>query len=457
MIGKFKSMIRTMDPRQMSPAVRQILNQEERNGRRIANRIRYAFFLMLSFVAYAVRDSGGGVFINYIMLGLYLVTTIAHSLIISHSKSQILQRLAQYFALIMDYGIFLVLLLYYTLNGSPDNFSFAVKNPIFYFFFLPLALSILLFRLRPVLVGMAVILSIYAALVIQILVSDVPHTQDWAEYTMGPAVIVSDLLTSRVAVILGVGLVFIYSIYRASLMVQRIAAIEAQKTSLARYFSPEVVDEITTSPDVLRKGGRQPVTVLFTDIRDFTRMSKGMDAEDLAEFLSEFRGRMSAAIFECGGTLDKFIGDAIMATFGTPRPSSIAGQDAGNALRAARGMLVALDEFNREREARGQVAVHIGIGLHAGEAFAGNVGTAERLEFTVIGDAVNTASRIESLCKKLNAALLISDSVYEQAGRPEDAEKMPRVRVKGKEEPLQVYRVARLDAEKPDAWKRRPV
>lgn len=454
MIKQFKSMIHTLDPRQMSPAVRQILNQEERNGRRIANRIRYAFFFMLAFVALAVRDSTDGVLINYLMLGVYLTVTVAHTLIISRSGSLILQRIAQYVALIVDYGVFLVLLLYYTLNTSPDNFSFATKNPIFYFFFLPLALSILLFRLRPVLVGIAVILAIYGTLVAHILLSEVPHTQDWAEYTLGPAVIVADLLTSRVAVILGIGLVFIYSIYRAVLMVQRIAAIEAQKTSLARYFSPEVVDEITTSPDVLRKGGRQPVTVLFTDIRDFTRMSEGMDAEDLAEFLSEFRGRMSAAIFECGGTLDKFIGDAIMATFGTPRPSPIAGQDAANALRAARGMLAALQGFNREREARGQAPVHIGIGLHAGEAFAGNVGTAERLEFTVIGDAVNTASRIESLCKKLNAALLISDSVFEQAGRPADAEKMPRVRVKGKEEPLQVYRIARLDAEKPDAWKK---
>ncbi|MEQ9364172.1 MAG: adenylate/guanylate cyclase domain-containing protein [Leptospirales bacterium] len=451
MIKQLRDMLRTMDPRRMSPAVRQILDQEERNGRRIANRIRYAFFIMLSSVVFAVRDSSGGVEINYLMLAIYFTTTVGHSLIIAYSRSQALQQAAQYTALIVDYGVFLVTLLFYTLNASPDNFSFATKNPIFYFFFLPLALSTLLFRLRPILVGVAVILLIYAGFVAQILSSNVPQTQDWTQYTLGPAVIVSDLLSSRIAVILGLGLVFSYSVYRASRMVQRIAAIEAQKTSLARYFSPEVVEEITTSPEVLRKGGRQPVTVLFTDIRDFTRMSEGMAAEDLAEFLSEFRSRMSAAIFENGGTLDKFIGDAIMATFGTPRPSPIVGQDAANALRAARGMLEALDEFNREREAGGQAPVRIGIGLHAGEAFAGNVGSEDRLEFTVIGDAVNTASRIESLCKKLNAALLISDTVYEQTGRPEDAQKMPRVRVKGKVEPLQVYRIAKLE-ERPDSW-----
>ncbi|MCR9144582.1 MAG: adenylate/guanylate cyclase domain-containing protein [bacterium] len=455
MLQKLRDMIRTVDPRQMSPAVRQILDQEERNGRRIANRIRYVFIVMIALAVFIIRDTQGGINISSWMLFVYFVTTVAHTIIIARSKSPLLQSVAQYVALVVDYGVFLVTLLYYTFEASPDNFGFATKNPIFYFFFLPLALSTLLFRLRPVLIGVGVILLIYAGLVTQIIISGVPQTENWTEYILGPAVIVPDLLSTRIVVILGLGLVFSYSIYRALRMVQRIAAIEAQKTSLARYFSPEVVDEITTSPDVLRKGGRQAVTVLFTDIRDFTRMSEGMDALALAEFLSEFRGRMSAAIFENGGTLDKFIGDAIMATFGTPRPSKIAGQDASNALRAARGMLAALEKFNAERESRGLAPVRIGIGLHSGEAFAGNVGSEDRLEFTVIGDAVNTASRIESLCKKLNATLLISEAVFDQAGRPEDAEKMPRVRVKGKVDPLQVYRIAKLEADRADAWKSR--
>lgn len=450
MYSQLKQIIHTMDERRMAPAVREILDQEERNGRRIANRIRYAFLILISMVVLAVRESSYGV--NYVALAVYFLVTIVHTIVLARARSERIQTVAQYIALVTDYGAFLVVLLYYTLTASPDNFSFATKNSLFYYFFLPLALSILQFRLRPVLVGVAIVLGIYAGLVAKILSSDVPHTLDWVEHTMGPAVVVSELLTGRVAVILGIGLVFIYSIYRASRMVQRIAAIEAQKTSLARYFSPEVVEEITTNPDVLRKGGRQPVTVLFTDIRDFTKMSEGMDTEALAEFLSEFRGRMSSAIFENGGTLDKFIGDAIMATFGTPRPSLIEGQDAMNALRAARGMLTALDEFNQERGTRDLPPVKIGIGLHAGEVFAGNVGTQERLEFTVIGDAVNTASRIESLCKKLNASLLISDTVFELTGKPADAAKMPRVMVKGKEEPLQVYRVQKLE-DRADTWK----
>ena len=453
MFSRIKSFLSTMEERRMAPAVRELLAQEELNGRRVANRMRYAFLVMMGGVVFAVSGTEGQNLLNFSLLLLYFVATAIDSVLIARKQTGILKSLTGYIALFTDYGVFLILLMYYTITSSPDNFSFAVKNPIFYYFFVPLALSTLQFRLRPVLVSVGILLTIYGSLVAQILYSDVPRTLNWTEYTLGPAVIVSDLLSSRVVVILALGLVFIYSIYRALRMVQRIASIEAQKTSLARYFSPEVVEEITTSPEVLRKGGRQPVTVLFSDIRDFTAMSEGMESEALADFLGEFRGRMSAAIFQNSGTLDKFIGDAIMATFGTPRPSPVAGRDAANAVQAAREMLLALEEFNRDRAEKNQPPVHIGIGLHAGDVFAGNVGTADRLEFTVIGDAVNTASRIESLCKKLNAALLISDAVYELAGRPADAEKMPRVMVKGKEEPLQVYRLRKL-VERADAWRR---
>ncbi len=452
---RLRNILHTLDERRMSPAVRKIVRQEEKNGREVANRIRYVFFLLIGIATIAVTTSDASVLMNFALLGVYLLTTVAHTVVLMRSESRVAQELMQIAALIMDYGVFLFALIFYTEINSPDNYGFAIKNPIFYYFFMPLALSILQFRARPVLIGLFVIASIYIWLVIKILLSDVPHTQNWTEYTLGPAVIVSDLLTGRITVIIGMGLVFLYSIYRAIYMVQRIASVEAQKTSLARYFSPEVVDEITSAPEVLRKGGRQPVTVLFTDIRGFTAMSEGMDAEALADFLSEFRARMSAAIFENGGTLDKFIGDAIMATFGTPRPHPEPGQDARNALAAARGMLAALAEFNAVREARGEGAVKIGIGLHTGDVFAGNVGSEERLEFTVIGDAVNTASRIESLCKKVNATLLISEQVYEAAGRPADAEQLPRVRVKGKEDALQVYRIAKLEPERPDRWRRK--
>ena len=266
----------------------------------------------------------------------------------------------------------------------------------------------------------------------------VPLSVDWKLYILGDQIYTSDLFLSRPIAYSSLALAIGFSIYRTIFMVKRIGTIEAEKKSLSKYFSPEIVEEITKNPEVLNQGKRQEVTILFQDIRNFTKMSEGMNPDELAEFLNEFRARMTNVVFANGGTLDKYIGDAIMATFGTP---NVTPNDTVNAVNTGLQMLSSLSEWNMIRKKQGKEEIRIGIGLHCGEVFTGSVGFAGRMEYTVIGDAVNTASRIESLCKQFQAEFLISDEVYQKVKNSIQAETLPLVEVKGKEKPLQVYKV----------------
>ena len=177
------------------------------------------------------------------------------------------------------------------------------------------------------------------------------------------------------------------------------------------------------------------------DIRGFTEFSEQLSPDQIAGFLSDFREIMINAIFEYGGTIDKFIGDAIMATFGTPAPSPEYGRDSQNALSAALQMIDNLDKFNNKRIKNSYKPVDIGIALHTGIVFSGNIKAGEYLEYTVIGDVVNTASRIETLCKEFSCRFLISEEVFAEVNQFVKTEKMPLTNVKGKSQPLQVYKV----------------
>ncbi|MGH6960812.1 MAG: adenylate/guanylate cyclase domain-containing protein, partial [Dongiaceae bacterium] len=156
------------------------------------------------------------------------------------------------------------------------------------------------------------------------------------------------------------------------------------------------------------------VTVLFADLFNFTAMSSSMPGEQIIGLLREFHALVEDAVFACDGTLDKYIGDGLMATFGTPRPGA---QDATNAVRCARQMVTALNGWNLRREAAGAPRLQIGVGLHHGEVTLGDVGSARRLEYTVVGDTVNVASRIESISRALDTAIIVSDAVFEAVRR----------------------------------------
>lgn len=186
------------------------------------------------------------------------------------------------------------------------------------------------------------------------------------------------------------------------------AAAERARDNLSRYFSPNIVEMLAERDEPPGAVRRQTVAVLFVDIVGFTRMAEAMPPEAVVMMLREFHERMTAQIFACGGTVEKYIGDEILAVFGVP---NTAANDAARVLRCADLMITALGRWNDERMTRGEPPLAIGINLNYGPAVLGDVGSEHSLSFTVIGDTINTASRLQGLTRTLETPLVVGDAL----------------------------------------------
>lgn len=218
---------------------------------------------------------------------------------------------------------------------------------------------------------------------------------------------------------------------------------EAEKRQLKRtfrhYFSPAVLRAILRDPASLKLGGqRREVTVLFSDIRSFTTITEALPPEKLTSLLHEYFTEMTEEILGTDGVLDKFIGDAIMAFWGAPVPQP---DQADRAVRAALGMLRRLRALQPQWQAAGYPLIDCGIGITTGLATVGNMGSAKRFDYTVIGDTVNAASRLEGLNKEYKTHLIVSEATKNALTLPVTTRSLGAVTVKGKTEPLTIYEV----------------
>ena len=234
------------------------------------------------------------------------------------------------------------------------------------------------------------------------------------------------------------------SVWRSRELVKVAATVEKARANLARHFSPKLLDELSSREQPFGVVRRQSAAVLFADIRGFTTRCENMEPEDAIAFLRQFHARMEDVIFRHGGTLDKILGDGLLAVFGVPDQG---GADAGDALACAFDMIGAIASWNQERARAGQFAVQIGIGLHYGQVMMGDVGSERLMTFTVVGDTVNVASRLQTLSKEIGTMLVASDAlvgaVKEEVRR--DAQLVDELRLvgpmqlRGRESEIVVY------------------
>ncbi len=234
---------------------------------------------------------------------------------------------------------------------------------------------------------------------------------------------------------------------RANQLLTRQADVARERANLARHFPPNIVDQMAERNQPLAAVRSQVVAVMFVDIVGFTAMAERKTPDEVISLLRDFHLRMERAVFEYEGTLDKFLGDGLMATFGNPDPGD---SDAGNALRCGRAMLKAMDQWNRERADGGAETIKISIGIHYGTVVLGDIGSERRLEYAVLGDSVNVASRLEELTRNLGARMALSDdlvmAIRKEAG--EEAETLlldfrnagPQL-VRGRDKPITLWTV----------------
>ena len=207
--------------------------------------------------------------------------------------------------------------------------------------------------------------------------------------------------------------------YRNNRVIIQQANIARERANLARHFPPNIVDQMAERDQPLGAVRSQEVAVMFVDIVGFTRMAAQQSPEDVVALLRQFHARLEARVFEHHGTLDKFLGDGLMATFGTPESGP---RDAVNALRCGRAMLADIEEWNATRIDAGAEPVKVSIGLHFGSVVLGDIGSERRLEYAVLGDTVNVASRLEVLTRNLGVGMVTSDDLVTAVRHDADAE-----------------------------------
>jgi len=276
--------------------------------------------------------------------------------------------------------------------------------------------------------------GLFVALCIAILV---------AERLVGGESYTSAVLTvalGRLAIIGLVTFALFVAVTRARRTLTRSLTEAHQRSNLSRYFSPQLVEEIANAGAAVPSFQPQSAAILFADLRGFTSMVEKMPADGVAAFMNDYRRRISEPIAKHGGVIDKFIGDGVMAIFGVPEPRT---DDARNAVLGGLAVVSAIEKWSTERLAGGLPPLRIGVGIHYGDVIAGPLGDEHRLEFTAIGDTVNTAARIERLAAELGESLLISADVLASASDLErDLAWVPLSAhfLRGRSRPVQIYR-----------------
>lgn len=304
--------------------------------------------------------------------------------------------------------------------GWPLAMQYRFDNFIYFFIFLAGATLAYSWRTVVAMGTWTAGLWLSGVLLVWLFAESTPELTDGAKAVFGgyermasildPNNIRFELRVQEVVVFLIVAITLALAARRANRLLIGHAALERERANLARYFSPNVVEELSQNDEPLKQVRSQNIAVLFVDIVGFTEFAAGKTPEEVIVTLRAFHGRMEREVFSHHGTLDKYLGDGLMATFGTPSTGEM---DARNALKCARAMAASVETWNAERAAAGEPALRASFGIHYGPVVLGDIGL-NRLEFAVIGNTVNIASRLEALTRELGAVLVASDATIDR-------------------------------------------
>ena len=336
----------------------------------------------------------------------------------------------------------------------PNAMLYRFDNFIYYFILLAVGTLAYSWRTVWAIGTWVVILWLLGLLGVSVFGYKIPELSDAAAIAFEGHHIVGDMMDpngllpsvrfQEIVVFLIVSGILAIKGWRSNQLLLQQANIAAERANLSRYFPSSLVDVLASTDHDIGAVRSQDVAVLFTDIVGFTRYAETHSPNEVMELLRTYHAFIERAIFQNGGTLDKYLGDGVMATFGTPEAKP---DDAANALLAAKQIIKETEDFNQQREKAGQDSVQVSIGVHFGPVILGDIGPSRRMEFAVVGDTVNVASRLEATTRELKCKCVVSDDLMKSAQLQSDETTAPEykftardgIKLKGRESPINVW------------------
>ena len=262
-------------------------------------------------------------------------------------------------------------------------------------------------------------------------------------YELDPNSVQANVRVQEMVVFIIVAGILAVKGWRSNQLLMRQASIASERANLSRYFPSSLVDVLASTEHDIGAVRSQDVAVLFTDIVGFTQYAEQHSPQEVMGLLRDYHALVERAIFNNDGTLDKYLGDGVMATFGTPETKP---DDATNALKAALQLLEETRTFNKNRNDAGLPSVEVSVGVHYGPVILGDIGPARRLEFAVVGDTVNVASRLEASTRKLGCQCVVSEDVMQKANLSKTDEQMAfkardAIKLRGRSTPIDIWTV----------------
>ena len=446
--------LRTEDLKEIDPYVLSALEQNKRNGLVLAVRARWVSLAIVAVLLPIFNPRFEVLFYEFTLL-LFALNGWAQLQV-----GRVTQSGRELFLILLDLAMMTYVLIGPNPLSTEENFPtvFNYRQSEFAFFFILLAGATIAYSWRTLFavalwttimtmsaLTLAVSFGLYMPELTRVIEVGFADQDPRLIYFLDPNNAMIDVRIQEVIIFIIVAGILALNGRRTTALILQQAQLARERANLARYFAPTMVDEMAGQDQPLATVRSQNVAVLFADIVGFTRLAEQQTAQQTVQFLRAFHGRLEEAVFDHGGTLDKYLGDGLMATFGTPR---VHDTDALHALKCGIAMLQSIEAWNEERKKACEEPIRVSIGIHYGNVVLGDIGSARRLEYAVLGDTVNVASRLEAMTRPLGVNLIVSDAIVQSAldhGYSQDLvlSQIKRIdepqAVRGRNEPLHVW------------------